>query len=420
MCAVSGESGMLMTNEAATRYEEARTEFEAAHARWTLPTSGTTMSMRHRHQKEESLGMLGHPLGLAMDFAAEENPNLKGENKEFPGLNEFMVRRFGGGRSQMAISVDAVEQLGKNTANKVVGAQDQTTLDQVTLQFNEIARTSANFMTALSPEQKRGLRVARNAYFDLPALRAERAKLDKSNADPKRLDTVNKLIERKERELKVGVADAFTPWTAALQGESAVDAGSATMQTSNVSAYKAGIAGFAKLDKDGIQRTGALLGLERKAFKGSDGKYKTKIRALLAEKKEAAEGLVKTYQFKIKKRQELIKKLGDHKKLFGTGTQRADGTWATEQRVSEVAVMQLIEHGHVQQTGKAGRDGRTEMFNAEAAAMLAKYGFAPGSNFGDTMHFDFIEGYSKAFPGGRKAARGKRIGPNGIVDAKGS
>jgi len=147
MCAVSGESGMLMTNEAATRYEQARTEFEAAHARWTLPTSGTTMSMRHRHQKEESLGMLGHPghpLGLAMDFTAEENPNLKGDKKEFPGLTEFMVRRFGGGRSQMAISVDAVEQLGKNTANKVVGAQDQTTLDQVTLQFNEIARTSAN------------------------------------------------------------------------------------------------------------------------------------------------------------------------------------------------------------------------------------------------------------------------------------
>ena len=33
--------------------------------------------------------------------------------------------------------------------------------------------------------------------------------------------------------------------------------------------------------------------------------------------------------------------------------------------------------------------------------ILARHGFAPGSNFGDTMHFDDIRGYSDAVKGGR-------------------
>lgn len=44
---------------------------------------------------------------------------------------------------------------------------------------------------------------------------------------------------------------------------------------------------------------------------------------------------------------------------------------------------------------------RKAVFNAKAVEMLARHGFAPGSNFGDTMHFDYIQGYSEAVPGGR-------------------
>lgn len=41
--------------------------------------------------------------------------------------------------------------------------------------------------------------------------------------------------------------------------------------------------------------------------------------------------------------------------------------------------------------------------------MLARYGFNPGSKFGDTMHFDFIEGYNDLIVGGRKAAENMRM-----------
>jgi hypothetical protein len=63
------------------------------------------------------------------------------------------------------------------------------------------------------------------------------------------------------------------------------------------------------------------------------------------------------------------------------------------------------------------KGGRKGVFNVEVVATLARYGFAPGSTFGDTMHFDFIEGYSKTVPGGRSRANMKRdrLGPRGTI-----
>lgn len=60
---------------------------------------------------------------------------------------------------------------------------------------------------------------------------------------------------------------------------------------------------------------------------------------------------------------------------------------------------------------------RKGVYNGEVVATLAKFGFAPGANYGDTMHFDFIEGFNKAVPGGRGVQNMKRTrySPDGDV-----
>jgi hypothetical protein len=91
--------------------------------------------------------------------------------------------------------------------------------------------------------------------------------------------------------------------------------------------------------------------------------------------------------------------------------------WATKMQVSNAPIMQFIEHGFVRNdempARSAGGDPK-QVFNAEVATTLARFGFSPGAAFRDTMHFDFIEGYGAA-PGGRgqgNMAKGK-YGPTG-------
>jgi hypothetical protein len=54
------------------------------------------------------------------------------------------------------------------------------------------------------------------------------------------------------------------------------------------------------------------------------------------------------------------------------------------------------------------RHNLREVFNTEVVVTLARFGWSPGSTFGDTMHFDFIEGYSESVPGGRSEENMKR------------
>ena len=77
--------------------------------------------------------------------------------------------------------------------------------------------------------------------------------------------------------------------------------------------------------------------------------------------------------------------------------------WATKMQVTNAPIMQFVEHGfirHDEMPDRGAGGGANPVFNAEVAATLARYGFSPGASFRDTMHFDFIEGYS-ASPGGR-------------------
>lgn len=422
MKTVEGSPSMMMAGKAVDRYEAARKEFEKSHPGQTLPTTGTAMDLRRRHQKNQAIGKLGHPLGVSMDFYAYENPNLIGDvdKKEFPGLNELLVRKFGGGRAQMDVNLSQIEAIGKRAAGGGITADDQKVLDDIAKQFSQVQQTSQNFQNALTPAQKDGLKRARNAYFDLPGLKAELAKLrkrkNKSAADDEKATDLLERIDAAEKDLTRGVAGGISPWTQELQRENAIDSSLSTVEKTNLNVWKDNLKRYDKLDQAGVEASGKTLGLERSAFQGSDKAYKRAVKKKLEEKKKAAAAALETHQFKVEKRVELIKKLSNHKKLFGTGKKNPDGTWDTVDKYSDVAIMQLIEDGMVQKTTKPGRDNRVEVFTAEAVAVLAKYGFAPGNRFGDTMHFDLVEGYSDAHPNWQQDFDGKKIGPRGVVD----
>jgi hypothetical protein len=91
--------------------------------------------------------------------------------------------------------------------------------------------------------------------------------------------------------------------------------------------------------------------------------------------------------------------------------------WATVQQGEKVPLIQLIEHGFVRQDDlptRSSSGSKTEVFGVEVVTTLARYGFSPGAAFGDTMHFDFIQGYA-AVPGGRSQdnMQPNKYGPTG-------
>lgn len=93
--------------------------------------------------------------------------------------------------------------------------------------------------------------------------------------------------------------------------------------------------------------------------------------------------------------------------------------WATKMRVSNAPLMQFIEHGFIRHDDMPARPGARDLkqvFNAEVATTLARFGFSPGATYRDTMHFDFIEGYASA-PGGRSQPNMNRTkyGPSGDI-----
>ena len=85
--------------------------------------------------------------------------------------------------------------------------------------------------------------------------------------------------------------------------------------------------------------------------------------------------------------------------------------------------MQVLEHGTVRDDAMPERPAggeKKKVYNGEVIATLARFGWSPGAAFGDTMHFDFIEGYNKAVPGGRSVENEQqtRYSPEGAVHDK--
>lgn len=458
---VTRQPGMWLTEGAATRFEAARADFEVRHPGYTFPSTDVAQAMRGFHQARQGLGMLGHALGVAFDFLAADNPNLQGSTGEHPGLNPFMLAKFGAdpadparapGRTTMSLGGSAgeakIEQAGKHTVAASPTPGDDAIVETVRQQFEEMSATSERFQASMA-DHMQDLRDARDLYFEQPLLKAKLLDIAKKLTSVERAaavqlarsretfpgDAVAQKHARKVRTAEIAallrrdleaerkvtqdaldassiktrklMADSFTAWTTTLADEIATD--TARLEASSAQS--------AALDEAAIELKG-LRGIAELAAFATEHRlsapaptsiaatYKAKLVAELAGKQKQTKDAVRYNAEEIAAVQALVTRLTDPGRLFGTGVKREDGHWATRREVTAVSVMQYLEHGFLRNDEMPARDsshGRAQVFNGEVAATLARFGWSPGATYGDTMHFDFIEGYTTAVPGGRSA-----------------
>lgn len=472
---VRGQRGMWLAGEAATRFEAARTEFEAQHPGYTFPSTDVAQAMRAMHEQRQGIGMLGHALGVAFDFWANDNPNLKGAPNEPAGLNGYMLGTFGadpatGKKGRTTVDLgrtgDAnIEAAGKHTAAGKRTVDDDALVTNIRAQFDEIAATSDRFQASLAPHLAR-LRELRDLYFNQPALKAQIANIDNKISMLDRLaaaqlaeerfapdDALSKpeqaqqkaerlavikqelgesfRIERRDAndqlnaskiEVRDGLNQEFTTWIKALTNDLAISTASQRTHQSEAEAANDAMAELKSLKKsEDIDAFSARHGLRPRAGTANDG-YKRQLTAELQSRKIKAANDATYAKNESAIYSGLLAKLSDPARVFGTGIKGVDQHWHTKQQASEAPVMQYAENGFVgndpmPDPAPAGGNGggRKQVFNGEVAATLARFGWSPGSTFGDTMHFDFIEGYTNAVPGGRNAANLKhtRFSPEG-------
>lgn len=464
---VRGEPGMWLAGEAASRFEAARADFESRHPGYTFPSTDVAQSMRAAHQERNGVGMLGHALGVAFDFWAADNPNLKGASNEPTGLNSYMLGTFGAdpttgkkGRTIMDLGKagDAkIEAAGKHAMAGKRTVDDDAIVNNIRAQFDEIATTSERFKASLAPHLPR-LQELRDLYFNQPALKSKVTEIDnkirildklataklaeekfapdealskqeQAQQKAERLAAIKQEIGRSLRversnakeqfdaseiEVPQGLEEVFSTWINTLTAQLAASKANQTKLQADANAASDAMATLKRLYKpDDIDAFATEHGLPPRSGKGYD--YKKLLTAELQSKKNKATDAATYAKNESTVYIELIEKLANPKKVFGTGVHDADQHWHTKREASEVSIMQLAEGGFIRndampdlEPGQRNNGRRKQVFNAEVAATLARFGWSPGSTFGDTMHFDFVEGYTNAVPGGRSQANLKR------------
>jgi hypothetical protein len=386
---VPGRPGLWLAADASARLAAAVAAFEAANPGYTIGSSGGH-AMRKLHQNRKGLGMHGHSLGLAVDIFAYDNPNLDAPDSEPAQINHFFLKRFGRddhGNSRATMNLggrgnERIETLGKHTMAGATTADDESLVQTLRTQFAEISGTSQRFQASIAAHLPL-LREARNKYFRSEELKSEIALLDREIAklekQPHKADELAAKTELRsakaqalaslstDKPWQVLLTTAFSAWAQELQNDRA------PVQEN----YKRELA---------------------KDSKGAPAIYLKKELDVL----DAA-----------------LDKLKNPKQVFGIADKQADGTYASELRATELPLMQYIERGSIRDDAMPATTDRKRkgVFNAEVVAVLGRFGFAPGSTFGDTMHFDFIEGYTSIAPGGRNRTNMQpdRYGPRGTI-----
>jgi hypothetical protein len=455
---VARQPGMFLTDAAKLRFESARTDFEGAHPGYTFPSTDVAQHLRGFHQARQGIGMLGHALGVAFDLLAYDNPNQKlGETENYG----YLLNRFWGtgdtrGRSIMTLGVggeDTISRLGRDTAAHRSTPAGDAMVERIRTQFDEMAATSERFRTSMEAHLPE-LSEARDQYFNSKETEKELAQAtqDEKNAD--------KIANKRLKDEKFsGGADEKIAQREAIKQEltkrkqrlaEELEAAKASIDTSLEQAFADWISTI---------RSDIAAAEARKATSDAELAAQAKVRQDLDAIDVLAPAVLDVLdafadQHHLKTPKQVF---GDGKVVPGVsapapgaapaaGTAPAAGAagpaaapapgagaaaapspdarqpakhWATKMQVTNAPIMQFVEHGfirHDEMPDRGAGGGAKQVFNAEVAATLARYGFSPGATFRDTMHFDFIEGYS-ASPGGRSPGNMNRnkYGPSGDV-----
>ena len=420
---VKGHTGMLLAEDSRAAYLAAEEDFNGRHKdhHYVMPGSGASADSRGMNQKRMPVGMLGHALGESFDLLAAGNPDVRDDRDSY-ALNDYMIKKFGHDptdpsfkpRTRMDIPSERngraplesrIAKMGAHTKVHVtLDSDDKATLQQITTEFNEIDNTSKNFQASLPAENKEALKATQNEYY---ALLSEQKKL--GGKDPK----VTAEISR----IKGVLAEQFAPWTSDLDSESSAkraDEQSRRGEIATLDQTKADLGESGDAELGAFAQAHGLLDKDafdaRKQPKLPRGKKPETYREVLqkqisghrATEESAAMADHDTYSVN----DALRAKLMNPDRVFGSS---ATAT------ARDPSVMQLIEHGMILNQEMSGPDAAKDgssVFNLDTVLTLARHGFAPGMAFGDSMHFDYIEGYNKAVDGGR--FKKGVMGPNGV------
>lgn len=469
---VPGSGGMWLAAGAATRFAQARAAFAAAHPGYAFPGGGG-FAMRDLHQTRQGIGMLGHALGLAFDMHATENPNQDTLEDRLmvqyfgraPGADGQLDQDDPNTRSimQLGNSDAAIAQMGKNTMAGKTSVADEALLQKIGAQYDEMAATSARLQVNW-PQVKQDLQAARTTYLQqvfeerhqasqdaqVPALKKAIAQAAKELPYPKRAKNqsaadyaqVKHAVDLKRRErvaeleptlgrpwrLRLDATDnvendlrkiilpaAIKPWTDSLMGKQA-----AILAELGLAAPPAPV-GMAIAEKWMKEKPHLRTA---KASAGFVAKLPPAPKAWFAnvdanDAETVRERIAAVFDYEAYGN--LKAKLAGVPVLLGkpqlrTPTAADPRKSAMKPEVVSVPVLQALERGVVENDPMPARvgPGRQEVFNRDLVLTLARYGFSPGATYGDTMHFDFIEGY-ETIPGGRSAANMQKdtFGPKG-------
>lgn len=434
-------SHMLLANGARQRYQAAVADYEAANDGLTMVESGSSTELRDRHQSREVVGKLGHPLGFAFDIQATSNPNLADSRDEY-ALNRYMLEKFGadpanpgvkgratmdrpGERAGKASLESRIERMGKHDK---LDKNDQSTLEQVRTEYNEMRDTSDNFRKSLPQANIGNLQQVKESYFQY------REKLAQLEKDPTNL-ALHAEVDQLKPSISKGMAKEFSPWKARLDSENRTADATIQSKSSDLdnlthasdeleTLHDAELDQFAK--QHGFTSRAAFETARRARAAKRDKRvhkgpatYEADLRAQIGGHIRDDKQTIQEQQDIEKVNTALAQKLQDPARVFG-GALHKNGTYTAADAVSEVPVMQFLENGFCNDFAANSTDarGKQAVHNVDTVAALARRGFSPGATFGDTMHFDYIQGYNDEIVDGR--ASRATFGPLGRFEPKAS
>lgn len=186
---ISGQTVPLHA-ETGARLQAAAKAFEERYPGAQIPGTTVGQSWRGRHQERHGIGMLGHAMGLSVDFDAYHTPHLKEKTLLLETIGGgpaiFELKHQSGRLLNWAEQRAVVKQMGQETmahqasrAGKVGtpddpgvvvpdserSAQSLAVLGQVDAAYTAMAKTSTDFQASLSDAAKAKLHDLGDAYF---------------------------------------------------------------------------------------------------------------------------------------------------------------------------------------------------------------------------------------------------------------
>jgi hypothetical protein len=419
---ISGQK-MLLYKPAGERLELAVKEFEAAYPGAKFPGTTVAQSLRGRHQHRHGLGKEAHPLGVAIDYDAVQNPHLHEKVQ--------LLETITGGSARMAfISPHGkaytvgqlwhlISKVGKETASQTPEDQrapeGKALLAQVKKAYDDVLKTSEAFKNSLGTLEKEKLKSLGQQYWN--TYRDQLTKLGSSLAkNQKALSLARKkaqpeILKRLEKEYGPKIKEAKAHAKTNLEQEKL----SQKALSAKIEKDPAVVAAQMEMTnalKEQIDKSGGIPDLltkideDQKAHKQISEAitkeltiilepFTTIIEGKLATLNPAGSPAEKTKHNNLTKLKHTL--LTDFPYVFGyeKGETAKAFKGSHHEVVGHPSVLQLLDKGFIKYdpvptaTSKGGGT-----FNAEFFGIMMKYGWSPLAAGGtvDTMHFDFAEG----------------------------